>query len=529
MTQVSQASFLEESGHWLPAFCCLREDIRLGCAVDAETWHRFGRLHQRLTNFPQARRAYAVALLLDANRPRTYNNLALLELGRLNAVEAERWVLQGLACQPLSTDDEELLQATACDLRLFQLRPDLALNHVEQQIVRRESAMALANRAVCLHKLARFSEAVVAQERAIRLHLARHDPSLLEASLVDLVGQSCADLESSIQLQNQLLNLALYRLCLDSQDSVGLRLSLAGMSTHQEYWQDTRPHQTRWDGSFCEELILWDDQGFGDTIQNFGWIAETARRVCSLRIWLRPALLSLVRACLPLPANCHLEALDSQSSPWEQGASQIGFFFLPIVLNQWMPQGFSREPYLTIPSPAKRQVSRHKPKGRRIGLVWSAGRHKAPQPERSARVRDVPSRAFFELAQRWRQRHHATLVSMQLEGNDEKSVKSLIEAGILEQPLRSSDWLQTAEVLQSLDLLVSVDTSVAHLAGALGVPTVLMLSAPADWRWGQAGHSTFLYARMTLTRCADPGDWAQALQQADHEVSNWFGEVPLIS
>ena len=56
-----------------------------------------------------------------------------------------------------------------------------------------------------------------------------------------------------------------------------------------------------------------------------------------------------------------------------------------------------------------------------------------------------------------------------------------------------------------------------------------MLSAPADWRWGQAGHSTFLYARMTLTRCADPGDWAQALQQADHEVSNWFGEVPLIN
>ena len=161
---------------------------------------------------------------------------------------------------------------------------------------------------------------------------------------------------------------------------------------------------------------------------------------------------------------------------------------------------------------------------RRIGVVWSAGRHKAPQPERSARVRDVPSQAFFELAQTWRERHRATLVSLQLEGHEELPVQSLIEAGVLEQPLRSPDWLRTAEVLASLDLLVSVDTSVAHLAGALGIPTVLMLSAPADWRWGQAGNQTFLYEAMILVRCAAPGDWSQILPRADEEVSNWFSK-----
>ena len=46
-------------------------------------------------------------------------------------------MMQGLVCQPLNLDDEELLQATACDVRLFQLRPDLALSHVEQQLSRR--------------------------------------------------------------------------------------------------------------------------------------------------------------------------------------------------------------------------------------------------------------------------------------------------------------------------------------------------------------------------------------------------------
>ena len=185
----------------------------------------------------------------------------------------------------------------------------------------------------------------------------------------------------------------------------------------------------------------------------------------------------------------------SQSSPWGKGLHRSVFFFLPIVLKQWLPQGAARQ-VLSQAACWKSPISCKRTEGRRIGLVWSAGRHKAPQPERSARVRDVPRQAFFELAQIWRERYQATLVSMQLEGHDEQPVRSLDRRpDLLEQPLHSPDWLQTAEVLESIDLLVSVDTSVAHLAGALGIPTVLMLpqrlrwARPflyADWRWGQA-------------------------------------------
>ena len=184
------------------------------------------------------------------------------------------------------------------------------------------------------------------------------------------------------------------------------------------------------------------------------------------------------------------------------------------MLRQWLFQGAARKSYLKPTSGAKTRLVEEEKKVRRIGLVWSAGRHQAPQPERSARVRDVPMQEFFELAQRWSQLYQATLVSMQLEGHDEQPVDGLIESGVLEQPLSSPDWLRTAEVLESLDLLVSVDTSVAHLAGALGVPTVLMLNAPADWRWGQSDHQTFLYHSMRLVRCAAPGVWLQALQHA---------------
>ena len=111
------------------------------------------------------------------------------------------------------------------------------------------------------------------------------------------------------------------------------------------------------------------------------------------------------------------------------------------------------------------------------------------------------------------------LVQHAIGRNDEKPVQDLIQGGLLEQPLSSPNWQETAEVLESLDLLVSVDTSVAHLAGALGIPTVLLLSAPADWRWGQEDCQTFLYESMRLVRCAAPGDWTQALLQADLQVS----------
>jgi len=59
---------------------------------------------------------------------------------------------------------------------------------------------------------------------------------------------------------------------------------------------------------------------------------------------------------------------------------------------------------------------------------------------------------------------------------------------------------------------------VAHLAGALGVPCVVLLSFPADWRWGQSGDTTSLYESFRLARCDSLDDWASALRRADRHI-----------
>ena len=512
---------LEQSGEWSQALEMLRQKLCFGELVDADHLHFIGRLYQRLGLFARAERAYLACLRMNSDRALTYNNLALLALQRLQPSQADQWLMQGLALARAS-HEQDLLNATGCSLRLYQLRHLDALRFADQQLSVHETVMARTNRASCLHRLGRLQEAVANQDRAIRLHLRTCLLDREHSPLTSLIGAVCGDLQQTCMLQLMLMTQGIFRLCLHPTDEEGLKLLLAGQAADPTYWLEPVRKHSRWDGVETSELLVWDDQGFGDTLQNLAWLPQLATRVQRLRLWLRPSLIPLVRQRFVLPSNCELEPMGPYSKPWAVGTPQVGTYYLPIVMQAWSKSARDGgRPFMS-----RRTLKVRKPSPR-IGLVWSAGRHNAPQPERSARVRDVPRQAFFKLAQQWRKDHRASLVSLQLEGHEQTPVSSLIEKGVLEQVLHSPDWLQTTQALESLDLLVSVDTSVAHLAGALGIPTVLLLSAPADWRWGQSGCQTFLYDSMRLVRCAAPGDWSHALQQADREVNSWLTQTRL--
>ncbi len=511
---LASARALEEAGLVLHALQRARLLLAAGCSLHSDCLHLIGRLYQKLGNHFSSRRAYTLALDNDPSRPLTLNNLVLLELESLDAEAADHWLRLALDLPSLNEHESDLLTAAACQLRLFQLEPGDALDYTKSQLRRVQSVMTLNNHAACLHKLAQFSSAVRAQQLALDRLLDGFPAAPCGVTTSALLWQSLGTPEASIALQTQLFNLGIYRLCLDPSDHSSLSLILAHYSSSPEFWTNQSRRSTFWSGSSCDDLIIWDDQGYGDTIQNLYWVSEAARRVTRVRLWLRPTLLPLVRERLSLPAHCSLDVMTADSAPWSESVSQLPLYYLPFVLRAWpIPDSAARAPYFNRAQPVTFGRSL------RIGLVWSAGHHRAPQPERCARERDVPFLHFWQLALRWKALSGCTLLSLQLQGCEHGLPADAIASGELTQAVESNDWLSTLEHLESLDLFVTVDTSVAHLAGAIGLPTVLLLPCPAEWRWGQDGCHTALYSGMHLARCAQPGDWSQALLEADRWMS----------
>ena len=80
------------------------------------------------------------------------------------------------------------------------------------------------------------------------------------------------------------------------------------------------------------------------------------------------------------------------------------------------------------------------------------------------------------------------------------------------------DSASTATLMEQLDLIITIDTSVAHLAGALGKPTWLLLSATPDWRWMLERSDSPWYPSMRLFRQAKPGDWSEPLAKLREEL-----------
>jgi Tfp pilus assembly protein PilF len=514
LPQLDRIEQLEISGEWLQALRDLRQLLIGESCQSPQAFHLQGRLYQRLGRTDPARRAYQQALQLEPRLPRTLNNLALLELGVLDAAAADHWLQRGLALPQLSPADAGLLFATGCSLRLFQLRATEALALAQAHLELGVSAAGLTNAASCWHQMGRFAEARQCQHLAVRLHLQQQAPALLETPLEQLVGVPCGDQPSSDLLRTQLLNFGIFLLCFNPFDRQGLALLQAHDVTDRSSASLASSPARRWAGEPCGRLILWDDQGYGDTLQNLSWVLEAANRVQALEIWLRPALLPLVRARLQLPAHITLKPMEADAKPWLEGDCQLGLFHLPMVLGCWTTshRPAHRRAWNTSSTPSSLPP--------RIGLVWRAGRHPAPQPERSARLRDAPFPELWALAMGWKKRYGAELLSLQLDLRDDPGAEQAQASGLLVQALHSTDWLATAEVLESLDLLVSVDTSVAHLAGVLGVPCCLLLPCPADWRWGQTGSETWIYPTMALARCGEPGAWSTALAQ----LSAWIEE-----
>ena len=522
MASGSQLDKFEASGSFFEALRLLTEALRSG-QVDVpcdQALHRLGRLRQRLNFTAEAERAYHLALRVNPARPSTLNNLAVLRMAALDYSGANHWLALGLSLSGILPEERSLLLNSACELRLYQRRPLEARDLAEEQIRLHDLPRAHVNLSLSLRCLNDLEGALFHQQRALQQWLSSH--ILDDAALRSSIGcRRLEGLSATIQFHLTLMNFAVARLSINPLDRDAQQLLLSGAGIEPFSWSDANFFPRLWRGQYVKELVIWHDQGYGDAIQNLVWIEEASQRVGRLRLFVRASMMRVVLDRMSLPNNCQVEVMNPECPPWQLGSAHLGLWFVPLIFGGWTPN----QPPLQRCSLSRRRNAVSHAHSPRIGLVWTAGRHQSPQPELAARLRDLP---FVHLKHRipiWKQRFQAQCFSLQLD-IDHPPIgpeRDLVDQGMLATPLMTSgDWLDTLQVVETMDLVLTVDTAMAHLCGSLGVPCVVLLNAPCDWRWGQWGDHTFLYDSIRLARCPTPHAWDQAMASADRWIADWM-------
>ena len=241
-----------------------------------------------------------------------------------------------------------------------------------------------------------------------------------------------------------------------------------------------------------QRLYIYWEQGLGDTIQFARYALLAAAAGAKVAFSVQGPLLRLFKSFEPA-----VTVIGQNEAPTEFDL-HCPLMTLPLAFGTRLETIPAWEDgYLTAPPDDVARWDQRLPAGRRrIGLVWSGSQMHANDANRSLALAKMAP--LFQPGDVW--------VSLQKEVRD--ADRTALEASdILDVSTELGDFADTAALISSLDLVISVDTSVAHLAGALGKPTWVMVPFAPDFRWLLDREDTPWYPKMRLFRQSRAGDW----------------------
>lgn len=485
-----------------------------------EHFHR-ALAHQAEGSPADAERDYRAALSGDPQMVEAYYNLGLLlqELGRRD-------------------------EAVGCYRRALEIRPDfpaawnnLGTAHLEQKDF--ESAAAAFTRALALepgwadavynlgttrHRQARTAEALELYLRALELN-----PQAFKAC--NNIGKALHDqgaLDEAIAWYRRALAIrgdyaeARFNLATANLLAGNLR---AGWPDYEwrfarDDWRRVYPYRIdkpRWRGEpFAgRTLYVHGEQGFGDVLQFVRYLPAAKARGGTVIFETRRALLPLLK---------HAAGADRVVTPPENGAPHPECDFvapllsLPGIFGTTLETVPAEVPYLFAdPQSARRWEARIGGAELRVGLVWAGT---AMDPRRAC-----PLAWFTPLTRLPGVRFYG----LQKGPEAERLKREGLPEGMVLENLGEEfeDFADTAAAIEPLDLVIAIDTAVAHLAGAMGKPVWLLLAAVPDWRWQLAGETSPWYPTMRLFRQERSGEWGAPLTRLARRLEELAGALAL--
>jgi tetratricopeptide (TPR) repeat protein len=529
---------------------------------DAEAQTNLGNTLKALGRLDEAIASYQRAVQIDSAYGLAFYNLAsaLCDAGRL--AEAEASYRRAIALLPGMAEAHNNLgavleqlgclgEARDCYQRAVELNPDYAeahnnlgallkdsdQQHEAEMLYRRAIALkpdftqAHCNLGVVLKNLARHDEAVASYRRALELdpnHAAAHYNLAWTLKVMHRAVEAEAGYRRALALKP------------DYAEARGnLAMVLLQQGRYVEGWPEyearydpgrkdrkTAPPPTlpdgpplppQWQGESLagKRLLIWPEQGLGDEIQFVRFLPLLRERGASRIVLVcKPPLADLFSA-----QQLADEVIDaSQWQPQRAAEFDVWSYVMSLPLHCGITlDNLPTPPYLQ-PDPARRPQWRAKlPQGRpRIGLVWK-GR---PTHDNDAQ-RSLPSLAA--LRPLWSIPGMA-FVSLQKGAGEDEAASPPEGQDILALGREMADFADGAAVLAELDLLICVDTAMAHLAGALGTPCWLLLpQRDTDWRWleGRSDSPWYPGTMRLFRQTAEDDGWTPVVQRLAEALHEW--------
>ena len=265
--------------------------------------------------------------------------------------------------------------------------------------------------------------------------------------------------------------------------------------------------QPEWDGSDPAGLtiLVYPEQGFGDMLQ----FARFATRLSSLGA---KVILEAPAPLARLLSTLQGVQVIASGAPLPEFHAHIAVMDLARHLGRDNDSIALRNGYLSAdPAQARRWKERLEADGRyRVGIAW-AGEPRPDQPS-AARIDRRRSLRFEQLAPLARL-ESVRWISLQLGTPAEQARRGPAVLALTDAAPELGDFADTAALIQALDLVIAVDTSVVHLAGALGRPVWVLSRFDGCWRWLLSGSASPWYPSARVYRQEAPGDWASVLER----------------
>ncbi len=429
-----------------------------------------------LAGYEQKEYAQAAALVasymqVDSSRADAWTLCGMIRKAQGDIAGARDAYLQAIARSPDYADAHTNL----ANLERWEGSPDESLAHYLIAFKLRPNSGAANNIGCVLSDLGRFAEAVQWHDKALELEAGAADPQW-DRALALLAGGR-------------------YREGFAGYESRFLRR----LPVPREF------AQPRWNGEALagKTILLYCEQGYGDALQFLRFVPWVAARGGRVVLEVLPPLARLVAR---LPGVAQVITMGEALPPFD---CQLSVMSLPHVL-QLELAGVPGLPYLSAPNPGAAASRLNElagdPAALKVGIVWAGNpgvkndRFRSPRLDVLRPLWDLPGVRFFGL-----QKGDGR--------NDLRPTDPIID---LDQEIQ--DFTDTANYIMALDLVITSDTSVAHLAGALGKRVWVMLMHVADWRWLGTPTRSYWYPSARLFRQASSGDWASVSRALHGEL-----------